>query len=167
MLKTSPELIAQAVNAGPLGTKQGLLERLFKLSFGGFVYNQIWEDSVIDAEAMQLDARSRIVTISSGGCNVLNYLTHGVETIDAIDLNENHLNLLKLKLLGLEHLPTHDDFFGFFGDARSPQNILRYQTHLRPHLDDDCRWHWEGGKKANVLFFDNKPAQEPAWTKKL
>ena len=77
MLKTSPELIAQAVNAGPLGTKQGLLERAFTLWFSGFVYNQIWEDPWVDVEAMQLDADSRILTISSGGCNVLNYLLSG------------------------------------------------------------------------------------------
>ena len=84
----SSQLIATAVNARSITTKQGLLEHLFKLSFGGFVYNQIWEDPQVDAEAMQLDADSRIMTISSGGCNVLNYLAHGVASIDAVDLND-------------------------------------------------------------------------------
>jgi S-adenosylmethionine-diacylglycerol 3-amino-3-carboxypropyl transferase len=151
MLQSSPELIAEAVDARPITTRQGLLERLFKLSFNGFVYNQIWEDPEIDAEAMQLDSSSRIVTISSGGCNVLNYLAHGVASIDAVDLNVNHLNLLKLKLDALASFPTHEDFFAFFGDAKDPSNTQRYKTYLRPRLDESTRRHWEGGKTRRRL----------------
>jgi S-adenosylmethionine-diacylglycerol 3-amino-3-carboxypropyl transferase len=151
MPESSPELIASAVNARPITTKQGLLEHLFKLSFGGFVYNQIWEDPEVDAEALQLDADSRIMTISSGGCNVLNYLARGVASIDAVDLNENHLHLLKLKLAALRHFPTHDDFFAFFGKAKDPENVRRYETYLRPNLDEDAISHWEGGKVRRSL----------------
>jgi S-adenosylmethionine-diacylglycerol 3-amino-3-carboxypropyl transferase len=146
MHESSPELIAQAVNAGPVTTGQGILERLFKLSFGGFVYNQIWEDPDVDVEALQLDADSRIMTISSGGCNVLNYLAHGVASIDAVDLNANHLHLLKLKIKGLTHFPIYDDFFAFFGNTEDPENIRRYETHLRPNLDGIARRHWDGGE---------------------
>jgi S-adenosylmethionine-diacylglycerol 3-amino-3-carboxypropyl transferase len=145
MQETSPELIATAVDARPITTKQGLLENLFKLSFGGFVYNQIWEDPEVDAEALCLDSDSRIVTISSGGCNVLNYLTHGVISIDAVDLNGNHLHLLKLKLKALSNFPSYDDFFAFFGNAQNSENVRRYENYLRPHLDEEGRQHWEGG----------------------
>jgi len=151
MPESSVELISQAVNARPIVTAQGLLERLFKLSFGGFVYNQIWEDPEVDAEALQLDSNSRIVTISSGGCNVLNYLAHGVASVDAVDLNGHHLHLLKLKLLALKNFLTHDDFFAFFGDAQDPENVRRYKTFLRPVLDEDAREHWEGGKTRKGL----------------
>jgi S-adenosylmethionine-diacylglycerol 3-amino-3-carboxypropyl transferase len=147
----SPELIAEAVNARPVTTGQGLLERLFKLSFGGFVYNQIWEDPDIDAEALQLDSDSRILTISSGGCNVLNYLVHGVASIDAVDLNANHLNLLRLKLCGLANFPTHEDFFAFFGNAQDRENVRRYGKHLRPKLDAAARAYWEGGNARRAL----------------
>lgn len=151
MLQTSPQLIARAVNTRPITTGQGVLERLFSLSFKGFVYNQIWEDPVVDAEALQLDADSRVVTISSGGCNVLNYLLHGVASIDAVDLNANHLHLLKLKLQGLTDFPTHEDFFAFFGNAQRADNVRRYETFLRPHLDQAARHHWEGGKARRRL----------------
>jgi S-adenosylmethionine-diacylglycerol 3-amino-3-carboxypropyl transferase len=151
MLETSPQLIASAVNARSITTKQGLLEHLFKLSFGGFVYNQIWEDPEVDAEALQLDSKSRIVTISSGGCNVLNYLARGVASIDAVDLNLNHLQLLKLKLNGLTHFPTHEDFYAFFGQAKDAENVGRYITFLRPHLDEEELEHWEGGKLRRGL----------------
>jgi S-adenosylmethionine-diacylglycerol 3-amino-3-carboxypropyl transferase len=151
MLESSPNLIANAVNARPITTRQGLLDRVFNLSFGGFVYNQIWEDPDVDAEALRLDADSRVMTISSGGCNVLNYLTHGVASVDAVDLNANHLHLLKLKIQGLSRFPAHDDFFAFFGNARNPENVRRYETYIRPHLDEHDRHHWEGGELRKRL----------------
>jgi S-adenosylmethionine-diacylglycerol 3-amino-3-carboxypropyl transferase len=151
MHETSPQLISRAVNARPINTGQGLLERLFKLSFGGFVYNQIWEDPDVDVEALQLDRNSRILTISSGGCNVLNYLARGVASIDAVDLNANHLNLLKLKLQALANFPTHEDFFAFFGNADEAENVVRYEKFLRPHLDETEREHWEGGRARRKL----------------
>ncbi len=132
MHRSSTELIAAAVNARPITTGRGILDRLFNLSFGGFVYNQIWEDPDVDAEALRLDANSRLVTISSGGCNVLNYLVHDVASIDAVDLNSNHLHLLKLKLCGLNSFSCHEDFFAFFGNARESENIRRMKCFFAP-----------------------------------
>ena len=40
----------------------------------GFVYNQIWEDPDVDLEALALQPHHTLITIASGGCNVLNYL---------------------------------------------------------------------------------------------
>jgi S-adenosylmethionine-diacylglycerol 3-amino-3-carboxypropyl transferase len=151
MLDTSTELIAEAVNARPLTTKQGILERVFNLTFGGFVYNQIWEDPDVDAAALQLDGNSRIITISSGGCNVLNYLSRGVASIDAVDLNSHHLHLLKLKLKAVAHFPSHADLFAFFGDANAVENLNRYKSYLQPRLDDEARHHWEGGPTRRRL----------------
>ncbi len=151
MQATSPQLIAGAVNARPITSKQGLLEHLFKLSFGGFVYNQIWEDPDVDAQALELDSNSKIMTISSGGCNVLNYLAKGVASVDAVDLNQNHLQLLNLKLVALAHFPSHDDFFAFFGNANHADNVRRYENYLRPHLDAAAIEHWEGGRVRRSL----------------
>ena len=56
-------------------SKDGFSERLFGMLFSGLVYPQIWEDPIVDMEAMQLTPESRIVTIGSGGCNMLTYLS--------------------------------------------------------------------------------------------
>src|SRR4051794_1886847 len=56
-------------------SKAGLSERLFALLFSGLVYPQIWEDPDVDMDAMQLGHGHRVVTIASGGCNILAYLT--------------------------------------------------------------------------------------------
>ena len=56
-------------------SKQGLLERAFTFAFRGLVYAQIWEDPAVDMEALAITPDSHVVTIASGGCNVLSYLT--------------------------------------------------------------------------------------------
>ncbi|RYD22303.1 MAG: DUF3419 family protein, partial [Lysobacteraceae bacterium] len=56
-------------------SKQGLLERAFTFAFRGLVYAQIWEDPAVDMEALAIQPDSHVVTIASGGCNVLSYLT--------------------------------------------------------------------------------------------
>ena len=96
---------------------QGALERLFTISFNGLVYNQIWEDPRVDIEGLRLDEDSRILAISSGGCNILNYLTIEPRSIIAVDLNASHLALTRLKLAAVAYLPSHEALFRFFGCA--------------------------------------------------
>ena len=67
-------LLEQAAHQAPPASRRGMLERLFTLMFQGFVYNQIWEDPSVDLDALKLQPHHRLVTIASGGCNVLNYL---------------------------------------------------------------------------------------------
>ncbi len=100
-------LLERAAHQRPLSTPRGALERLFTLMFQGFVYNQIWEDPSVDLEALQLQPHHRLLTIASGGCNILNYLAAAPAEIVALDLNPNHVALTRLKMAALEHLPDH------------------------------------------------------------
>src|SRR5579883_3339286 len=109
-------LLKRAAHQRPASSKRGALERLFTLMFQGFVYNQIWEDPVVDLEALCLSSDHRLITIASGGCNVLNYLTADPARVIAVDLNPNHVALTRLKLRALEHLPDYESFFRFFGN---------------------------------------------------
>ncbi len=123
--------------------RQGALEKMFTYWFNGFVYNQIWEDPVVDMKAMQLSSQSRILTISSGGCNVLSYLTKSPASIDAVDLNPYHLELTRLKLTAVRHLPNYETFYEFFGRARSSENVRNYFKYISPHLSFEQRAFWE------------------------
>lgn len=125
-------------------SKSGVLERAFALAFRGLVYAQIWEDPAIDMEALELDADSDLITIASGGCNMLSYLTAGPRSITAVDLNTAHVALGRLKIAAARHLPTHDAFHRFFARAGRRENIEAYRDHVRPHLDDVTRRYWEG-----------------------
>lgn len=125
-------------------SKQSLLERAFAFAFRGLVYAQIWEDPIVDMEALVITPESRIVTIASGGCNVLSYLTADPASITAVDLNTAHVALNNLKLTAARHLPDHAAFRRFFGEADTPANIQAYRRHVRPHLDETSRRYWEG-----------------------
>lgn len=133
-----------AVEHTDLSSKRGLLDRLFTLAFGGLVYAQIWEDPVIDMEALAIGPTDRIVAIASGGCNVLSYLTAAPEAITAVDLNRHHVALNRLKLAAARHLPDHAHFRRFFGDADLPQNIAVFDAHLKDVLDESTREYWTG-----------------------
>ena len=135
-------LLDRAAHTRPAATRRGALERLFTLMFKGFVYNQIWEDPAVDLAALELKAHHSLVTIASGGCNVLNYLAADPARIIAIDLNPNHIALTRLKLAALRELPSYEDFFRFFGEADDELNREIFDDVLSVRLDDDTRRHW-------------------------
>src|SRR4051794_29576191 len=118
----SEKLVKKSVHQHKLLSKKGILERMFSFWFDSLVYNQIWEDPRVDMEALELGPDSRMLTIASGGCNILAYLTARPGAITAVDINRNHVYLTRLKLAALELLPNHHDFFQFFGNANHADN---------------------------------------------
>jgi S-adenosylmethionine-diacylglycerol 3-amino-3-carboxypropyl transferase len=143
-LATRPKRpIRDAVYRNRALSKAGVSERLFTLLFSGLVYPQIWEDPEIDIKAMALAEGHRIVTIASGGCNVLAYLTRSPARIDAVDLNTAHIALNRMKLAAVRHLPSQADFFRFFGEAGNRHNSTAYDRFIAPHLDRASRDYWE------------------------
>jgi len=156
LARSKTAAIKKAVYRAAPGKKQALLDRLFALWFARFVYNQIWEDPVVDLEALQLQPDSQVVTIASGGCNILNYLVADPAHITALDLNPAHIALTRLKLASLKHLPDHESFFQFFGVAKNQENVDLYRQYLAAHLDEATRGFWEhrsilGGER--IEFF--------------
>ena len=150
------ELLERAAHQRPANTRRGVLERLFTLMFQGFVYNQIWEDPEVDLEALDLKPHHRLLTIASGGCNVLNYLAADPARIIAVDLNPNHIALTRLKLTALRELPCYEDFFRFFGQANDKANRTAYDTWLSAKLDLKTRHYWEKhiplhGRRINMF----------------
>ncbi len=135
-------LLDRAAHTRPAATKRGALERLFTLMFKGFVYNQIWEDPDVDMEALRLGPGHRVITIASGGCNVLNYLSADPSRIIAVDLNPNHVALTRLKLAALKNLPSYEQFFRFFGQANDKANRRAYDEVLSDRLDTETRAYW-------------------------
>lgn len=121
-----------------------MLQRLFSIWFDAFVYNQIWEDPRVDLEALELDGDSRVLTISSGGCNALNYLLDEPASVTAVDLNRHHIALLQLKITALKTLPAYEQFFAFFGKGSGEENVENFEKYIAPALDGETRKYWEG-----------------------
>ena len=168
MNPTKPErLVLNAVKREKTSTKQGILQKLFAVWFDAFVYNQIWEDPRVDLKALQLNGDSRILTISSGGCNALNYLLADPAQVTAVDLNRHHIYLLNLKIAALKFLPAHEDFFAFFGYGKGAENIENYKKYIAPNLDEDTKKFWETGSffgkflhGRRIKFFDKSGLYE-------
>jgi S-adenosylmethionine-diacylglycerol 3-amino-3-carboxypropyl transferase len=76
----------------------------------------------------------------------------------AVDLNEAHLSLLKLKLAGLRAFSKYAEFWQFFGEASSVANSELYRAHLWPVLDADARAYWDKrnliGRPRHAYFTD-------------
>src|SRR5215470_11151926 len=107
----STQLIADVVRNSGMLDDATVWDRIFAFWLRRLVYTQIWEDPEADLAALQLPLGSTIVTISSAGCNALSYLTAQPAQVYAVDLNEAHLSLLKLKLAGIQAFATYTDFW--------------------------------------------------------
>ena len=136
--------VEAAVHQHDKHTKAGVLERAFTFAFKGLVYAQIWEDPVIDMEALAITPDCHIVTIASGGCNALSYLTANPAAVTAVDLNTAHVAFNRLKHEAVRHLPDYASFHRFFAQADAKENLRAYKVHIRPFLDETTRNYWEG-----------------------
>lgn len=145
-----------AVQNEKLSSKQGFLQKLFAVWFDAFVYNQIWEDPRVDIEALRIDNNSRILTISSGGCNALNYLVENPQSVTAVDLNRHHIYLLNLKIAALKHLPSYEDFFAFFGSGKGANTGSNYLRFIQPNLDKDTRDFWESNTFGGSILYGDR-----------
>jgi S-adenosylmethionine-diacylglycerol 3-amino-3-carboxypropyl transferase len=142
-MSSEQDSVLGAVNQKDVSKKQSVLQKLFAVWFDAFVYNQIWEDPRVDLQALMLDENSRVLTISSGGCNALNYLLKNPQSVTAVDLNRHHIFLLNLKIAALRFLPAYEDFFAFFGYGKSEKTVQDYERFIAPKLDEETRKFWE------------------------
>lgn len=153
--------MGQAVRQSRTLSRDGVLEVLFTWAFRNLVYSQIWEDPDVDMEALAMTPDCHVVTIASGGCNVLSYLVADPRSITAVDLNVAHVALNRLKLAAARHLPTWTMFYRFFGKADDAANVDVYWQRLADKLDGETRAYWEErrafglGRRRISMFAQN------------
>lgn len=115
---------------------------------GQLIYNACWEDPRIDRELLELKADSRVVMITSAGCNALDYLLDGPAEIHAIDVNPRQNAVLELKL-ALIRRGDFGDLFEFFGIGSHDRYKGVYRA-VRSTLSESARDFWD----AKISFFD-------------
>jgi S-adenosylmethionine-diacylglycerol 3-amino-3-carboxypropyl transferase len=115
------------------------------------VYNTCWEDPRCDRELMQFEAGSKIVMITSAGCNALDYLLDGPASIDCIDMNHRQNALLELKKACFRVL-GYKDFFMIFGKGRHRHFKSLYLKKIRPELPAFAAAYWD----KNLRFFNGR-----------
>ena len=112
------------------------------------IYNASWEDPRIDRQLLELNSESRVVVLTSAGCNVLDYLLDSPAEINAIDVNPRQNALLKLKLALIKR-GEFDDLFAMFGKGSHSEFRDIYADVKQYLTDEDCEF-WD----KKIDYFD-------------
>ena len=134
---------------------------------GQLIYNTSWEDPRIDRQLLKLDGSSRVVMITSAGCNVLDYLLDGPAEIHAVDVNYRQNALLELKLSMLQNT-KFPDFFETFGIGSHTAFEQIYHS-VRKTLSESAQKFWDkqmdlfDPKKMKKSFYYHGTAGTAAW----
>ncbi len=130
-----------------------------KLHGSKLIYNTCWEDPQVDKLALNLNQDSKIVVITSAGCNALDYLTSSGGKVFAVDMNSKQNALLELKVAAARVL-SYEDYFSMFGEGILSNYKIVYYSQLRKLLSADAALFWDKKIKyfsdsgwRNCLYF--------------
>jgi len=158
--------------AAPVTPRNTLKNRahdaLFNRVHGGnLIYNTCWEDPRLDHQMLNLQADSRVVMITSAGCNALDYLCADPAEIHAVDMNPRQNALLQLKVATIQSC-SFATIFKVFGQGRHPdfKALLNYMRGcLHPYALEywQKKAHYFEGTKLNPSFYYRGTAGQMAW----
>jgi S-adenosylmethionine-diacylglycerol 3-amino-3-carboxypropyl transferase len=135
------------------GRKHRLQDLLFQgIHSRGLIYNTCWEDPRIDRALLQLQQDSRVVMITSAGCNALDYLLDNPKALHCIDMNFRQNALLYLRMAMIKVL-AYPDFFAIFANGSHTITESMWQE-IYQELPDFAVKFWK--KKRHYFFSKNK-----------
>jgi len=146
-----------------------LRDWIFKNVHGSnLVYNICWEDPRCDRQVMNIGAESKIVMITSAGCNALDYLLDNPSEIHCIDLNSRQNALLELKKALFKN-SDYKTLYNFFGEGSYSESENYYKKELRQHLPAFAQDFWDrkigyfSGKGPKKSFYFRGSSGTLAW----
>jgi S-adenosylmethionine-diacylglycerol 3-amino-3-carboxypropyl transferase len=116
------------------------------------IYNTSWEDPRIDKEYLNINKNDRIATITSAGCNVLDYLLDEPSEIHTCDINFRQNAILELKIALIKYT-DHKTLFQIFGQGHFKCFKSLYFDYLREYISENSRYFWDSNFK---WFLDEK-----------
>ncbi|TPX33943.1 hypothetical protein SeMB42_g07408 [Synchytrium endobioticum] len=119
--------------------------------FSTYLYAFTWEDPRVDLQYLNLNKDDRMLVITSGGCNALEYAMQGPARIHAVDLNPCQNNMLELKLAGVSSL-EYADFWSLFGDGYIENFGALLDTHMSPYLSPYAYHYWKQNARFKHLY---------------
>lgn len=136
-----------------MGLTHTLQERVFRQIHGNtLVYNTCWEDPRCDRELMDFRADSKILMLTSAGCNALDYLLDNPAEIHCVDLNPRQNALLEFKKALIDG-SDHATLFDFFGNGATTQFKQVFKNVVAPRLPEaSYRQYWH----RHQDYFDGK-----------
>ncbi len=110
-----------------------------------------WEDASVDRQLLGIDEQSKIMMITSAGCNALSYLLDNPISIHSVDINPRQTALLELKLSILKKC-NYPTFFSFFWDGSS-SDYQHVYSRIRKSLSEESKVFWD---EHIEYFFPNR-----------
>lgn len=152
-----------------MGLARTVNEQIFRHIHGNnLVYNTCWEDPRCDRQLLGFGPESRVVMLTSAGCNALDYLLDDPDIIHCIDLNPRQNALLQLKC-ALFQGADHPTLFRFFGDGVADDARTVFHGRLQGRLEDVHRDWWSrnlhmfSGRGLRRSFYWHGTSGTVAW----
>ncbi len=153
-----------------MGLLDALNEGIFRQIHGqNLVYNTCWEDPRCDRQLLQLQPNSRVVMLTSAGCNALDYLLDDPAAVYCVDVNPRQNALLEFKIALLQG-SDHATLFQFFGQGRASNAREVFYDGVLPRLSNAfARQWWErfiqafSGKGLRRSFYWYGSSGVAAW----
>ena len=109
------------------------------------IFSMNWEDPASDCKALDINEGDTVMTITSGGCNTLEFLLYNPAVIYSVDINPAQSFLMELKKVSIERL-GYQEFIALMGlkTSLSRQDIyLKIKAHLTP----EAQLFWDANSK--------------------
>jgi S-adenosylmethionine-diacylglycerol 3-amino-3-carboxypropyl transferase len=124
------------------GTKPAVKTKMFK----DVLYANCWEDPQLDRAALGIDKDDIVLSITSGGCNLLAFLLDNPRKVIALDVNPHQGHLLELKMAAFRMLSYRRNL-EFFGVRPCSTRVACYRRRLRPCLSSGAATFWDGHQR--------------------
>ena len=124
-----------------------------QVPLSSLIFTVNWEDPESDVKAIEMKAGQSLLTITSGGCNTLNFLLHDPEKIYAVDINPAQTWLMELKIAAIKNL-DYDEFITLLGLRKSEDRMTLFSK-LKHDLSADANHFWTSNIsliKKGILF---------------
>jgi S-adenosylmethionine:diacylglycerol 3-amino-3-carboxypropyl transferase/ubiquinone/menaquinone biosynthesis C-methylase UbiE len=115
------------------------------LDFSDIIYNLSWEDGECDIVEYDIIDGSRICMITTGGDNVLVYLTKNIESIHTFDLNPYQNFLLEMKMSIILSC-NRDEALRILGKNDYTLFMKKYDSLRRNLRTDEAKTYWDKPK---------------------
>lgn len=121
-----------------------MAKKIDQVALSELVFTLNWEDPKSDLKALRIQPRSTIVSITSGGCNTIEFLLHGPDKIYAIDINPAQNFLMELKKAAFHKL-NYREFACLMGLNDSEDPWLVYNK-LKDGLSSPALNFWNANR---------------------
>ncbi len=116
-----------------------------QVPLSNLIFTVNWEDPESDVKAIEMKPGQSLLTITSGGCNTLNFLLYDPEKIYAVDINPAQTWLMEFKIAGIKNL-DYDEFISLLGLTSCDDRLSLFRK-IKHDLSNDANAFWSSNIK--------------------